>query len=73
MYRYHTNSYSRKFRKSICSILETNKEKYIKNKYIIKRYYTSNNNPGGPQGNPWWVLLLCPIALNIIYNLKKSR
>ena len=73
MFRYHTHSYSRKFNKSICSILETNKQKYKKNQYVIKRRYISN--PGGPPEDPWRyiVLLLCPVALNILYNIKKSR
>jgi len=71
MYRYNIHN-MRKFQYSISTILETNKQKYKKNRDIIRRQ-CSSKIPGGPPEYPWWVLLLSPIALNIIYNIRKTR
>jgi len=70
MYRYNVHNI-RKFQYSISSILETNKRKYNKNQYIIRRKFISNVPPEDPFR--YIVLLLFPILINVLNNIKKSH
>ena len=55
----------------IRSMLDINKEKYAKNRSIIKRQFSYLNTPPPDPNWPYYMLVLCPVILNIYHYLKK--
>jgi len=66
--------YSKNIRPAINKILDINKQKYNKNRVIIKRRF-SYSNPGGPPNDPepYMMLLLLPLVIGIHNIIHKYR
>ena len=56
---------------TIRNILDINKQKYAKNLGIIKRRLSYANIPPPDPNWPYYMLILCPVVLNIYDYLKK--
>ena len=55
---------------AIRSILDINKQKYAKNRSIIKRQFSYVNIPPPDPNWPYYMLILCPVILNLYNYLK---
>jgi hypothetical protein len=73
MYRFQNIYYSRKYRPAINHILDIEKQKYKKNRVIIRNF--SYSNPGGPPKYPipYMMLVLLPVIVSINNYFRKSK
>jgi hypothetical protein len=58
-----------KLNPAIRNMLDNNKQKYTKNR-IIKRRFSYANPPPDPNW-PYYILVLCPVILNIYHRFRK--
>ena len=68
MYK-NTRIINRNLNPAIRNMLDSNKQKYAKNR-IIKRQFSYANLPPDPKW-PYYMLILCPVILNLYHYLKK--
>jgi hypothetical protein len=70
----NSNYYSKKFRPIIYQMLDINRQKYKKNRVIIKRNL-SYSNPGGPPQDPmpYILMLLVPIVISMNNYFRKFK
>ena len=62
---------NRRFIPAIRTMLDINKQKYTKNRSIIKRQLSYVNIPPPPDPEwPYYMLILCPVILNLYHYLK---
>jgi hypothetical protein len=62
---------NRRLNPAIRNMLDNNKQKYAKNRLVIKRRLSYANIPPPDPNWPYYLLVLCPVVLNIYNNLKK--
>ena len=74
MNRFRNSYYSRKIRPIIHQILDINRQKYNKNRIIIKRQF-SQSNPGGPPDDPipYMLMFLVPIVISMNNYFRKIK